>query len=367
MATGIRNINPESTASVLDQIPHFTDGPDGYVTVSEGELGAIKAFIQGEFDAEAAAEALETITAREDLADAATRGLDDDADIDLSELIGFRRTSGAVQRVTPVRLTANEEGDGILLIMGSLKVAGTQEGKTLTVGGLTCNIAEDYNLETKKTSKGELSFHTLDLTDEDSGSIYRTALYVTQGMEPAAVKLALKAGSPLEEILSGPGSGGGMGGAVNLRDVVTEEQIPWRADITEVRQYDSESEFALDGKSYSAALADGLVVWMRGEAEKKLHQNFEKIKADLAAGKTWTLKVTSLLRDGDRVRMRTGLESSSAGSYFQELLAAAQGDVPAELPAAKTVVVTEVAPAQGDVPAAPKARTSPFAKKKAAA
>ena len=362
MATGIRNISTESTAAVLDQIPHFTDGPDGYVTVSEGELGALKAYIQGEFDAEAAAEALETITAREDMADAATKGLDDDADIDLSELIGFRRTSGAVQRVTPVRLTSNEEGDGILLIMGSLKVAGTQEGKALTVGGLTCNIAEDYNLETKQVSKGEIHFHTLDLTDEDSGSIFRTALYVNQGLEPAAVKLALKAGSPLEEILSGPGSGG-MGGAVNLRDVVTEEMIPWRADITDVRQYDSESEFALDGKSYSAALADGLVVWMRGEAEKKLHQNFEKIKADLAAGKTWTLKVTNLLRDGDRVRMRTGLESSSAGSYFQELLAAAN-EPKAELPAA--VVVTEEAPAN-DVKAAPKARSNVFAKKKAAA
>ena len=363
MATGIRNINPESTASVLDQIPHFADGPDGYVTVSEGELGAIKAFIQGEFDAEAAAEALETLTAREDLADAATRGLDDDADIDLSELIGFRRTSGAVQRVTPVRLTANEEGDGILLIMGSLKVAGTQEGKTLTVGGLSCNIAEDYNLETKKTSKGEIHFHTLDLTDEDSGSIFRTALYVNQGLEPAAVKLALKAGSPLQEILSGPGSGGGMGGAVNLRDVVTEEQIPWRADITEVRQYDSESEFALDGKSYSAALADGLVVWMRGEAEKKLHQNFQKIRDDLAAGKTWTLKVTNLMRDGDRVRMRTGLESSSAGSFFQEMLAAAN-EPKAELPAAAEAA--EEAPAN-DVKAAPKARSNVFAKKKAAA
>jgi hypothetical protein len=359
MATGIRNISPESTAAVLDQIPFFTDGPDEYVTVSDEALGALKNYIRGEFDAESAQEALETITAREELADVAAQGMDD-ADVDLSELIGFRRLKGAVQRVTPVRITATEEGDGVILILGSLRVPGLQKAKELAFGGLSCNIAEDYNVETKKTQqKGDLHFHTLDLTD--GKSIFRVSLYVTQGLEPAAVKLALKAGEPLEEILSGPGSGGG--GAVNLRDILSEEMVPWRAEITEVRQFESESEYALDGKSYSATLADGQNVWMRGDAEKKLHENFEKIKADLAAGKAWQVKVVSYQRDGDKVRMRTGLESLSAASYFAGLLEGATAT--AELPAAKEVVVTE----EAEEAPAPKAvsKSNPFAKKKAAA
>lgn len=356
MATGIRNLNPDATAAVLDQIPFFTEGPDEYVTVSDDALSAIKNYIRGEFDAADAQEALETITAREELADLAAAGMDDD-DVDLSELIGFRREKGAVKRVTPVRITANDDGDGVILILGSLRVPGSQEGKTLTFGNLSCNIAEDYNSETKSTQKGEIHFHTLDISD--GKNIFRVALYVEQGMEPAAVKLALKAGEPLQEILSGPGSGG-MGGAVNLRDILSEEMVPWRATITEVRQYDSESQYALDGKSYSAALEDGQLVWMRGDAEKKLHGNFEKIKADLAAGKGWVLKVVSYQRDGEKVRMRTGLESTAASSYFADLLTGATAK--AELPAAAEPVVEKEAPAPKAV-----SKNNPFAKKKAAA
>lgn len=358
MATGIRNINPDSTAAVLDQIPFFTDGPDEYVTVSDSALSAIKNFIRGEFDTEAAQEALETITAREALADLAAEGMDDD-DVDLSELIGFRREKGAVKRVTPVRITANEEGDGVILILGSLRVPGVQEGKTLTFGSLSCNVAEDYNLESRKTQQNrEIHFHTLDLSD--GSSIFRVALYVEQGLEPSAVKLALKAGEPLQEILTGPGSGGG--GAVNLRDILSEEMIPWRATITEVRQYDSDKEFAVDGKSYSAVLEGGQIVWMRGDAEKKLHGNFEKIKADLAAGKNWVLKVVSYQRDGDKVRMRTGLESTAAGSYFADLLAGATAAP--ELPAAAAEAEPEVE--EAPAPKAAARKKNPFAKKAAA-
>lgn len=368
MTTGIRNINPDNTAQVLDQIPYFVDGEDKYVTIGEDALGAFRAYITGEFPADEAETALETITAREDLADAATRGMDDDADLDMSELIGFTRKDGAVKRVTPVRITANADGDGVQLNMGSLVVPGVQEGKSLTFGGLTSSISEDYNVETKTTqSYGDLHFHTLSLEDSETGSIYPVSLYVERGVEPVAVKAALKAGSPLEELLTGPGGGGG-GSTLNLRDVVTsEDMIPWRANIVEVRQLESSSEYALDGKSYAATLEGGQAVWMRGDAEKRLHANFVKIEADLKKGKTWTLKVTSFDNSTGKVRMRTGLEAASSGSYFAELLAAAP-EAKAELPAAKAEPEAAPAPAAQAAPTPrPARKSSPFAKAKASA
>ena len=361
MTTGIRNLSVDSTREVFDQIPHFTDGPDGYVVVSEDELGAVKAYIQGEFPADEAEVMLETFTAREDLVDAATRGADDDLDLDLSELFGFRREASAVKRVTPARLAANADGDGVILVVGSLQVPAVQEGKTLTIGGLTAGIAEDYKLTTKATQKGDIHFHEMRLEDSETKSLFDVALFVKPDVDPAAVKLALKAGSPLEEILSGPGSGGG--GAVNLKDFLSEEMIPWRATITEVRQYDSASEFSVDGKSYSAVLEGGQGVWLRGEAEKRVHENYDKIRADLAKGKGWVLKATSFQRDGDKVRIKTGLESASAGSYFQGLVAAAN-----EAPALEAAAEVEAPVVEATSKVSPiKAKSNPFAKTKAAA
>ena len=130
----IRNLSTDALKSTLSLVPYFGAGPDTYVKVSAEEVDALKSFIRDEYS-ESAAALLEPVEALEDLLDAATYGLPEDIDVDISELLGFYRKNGAVDRVTPCRICAAKDG-GAEFIAGSLRVPVTQEGADFRIGRL---------------------------------------------------------------------------------------------------------------------------------------------------------------------------------------------------------------------------------------
>ena len=330
MATGIRNIDPESTRALLDTFPDLSEGPDGYVQVEEEHLSIIKNCVTDDVGAEAASAELEPLVAIEDLADAATDGLDD-SDLDFSHLIGFTREKSTIKRVTPARLCAKDEQP--LLVIGSLQIPVVQDGKELSVGRLKANAAEDYEKVSRPIKDGEIHFHFIRFQDEESKDYFDVSAYVLQTLEADAVKPHLKAGEPLGEILSAPGGGGAM----RLNDFITEETpLPWTGKLQSLNVRDSDSQYAIDGKSYSVTTEDGVTLYLRGTAEKDAAGRRDKIEADLAKKSgSWELKVLSRKEVDGKVRMVTKLVSTSRQGLFQQKLAEAKAKPAAELPAAE--------------------------------
>lgn len=354
MPTGIRNIDPDSTRALLATFDEIASGPDGYQTVTEDHLAAIKNAVTEDVGADAAAVELEPIVAIEDLADAATDGLDDSVELDTSALIGFTRSSGDIKRVTPARLCAKD--DQTVLIIGSLQVPVEQEGKELRVGRLKAHASEDYERVTKQTSKDPIHFHYVRFADSDSGDSFDISMYVRSDVDAEAVKPHLKAGDSLSEILSAPGGGG----ASRLTDFLgADTQFPWSGAIQKLNTRESDSPYAVDGMSFSVTLVSGETLYLRGQAEKEAAARRTKIEADLASKPgSWTLKVLYRAeKEGGKVIMPTKLVSSGRASLFQAKLAASDAAVVGELPAAAE---KEEEPAS----AAPAKRRNAFAKSK---
>ena len=355
MPTGIRNLDPDQTRELLMELD-FGSGSDGYISIGEELLAQIKDLVQESYDEGEAKEMLETISAIEDLADAATDGADEDA-VEMADdsLIGFTRSGNSVKRVTPPRLCAI---DGqTLLVIGGTKIPVQQNGKELSVGRLTAGAAEDYSIEKRETQKDPIYFHHIRFQDSSNKDLFDVAAYVRQDIEPQSVKQLLKDGTDLSEILAAPGGGGAM----RLNEYLSADtQTPWTGEITSLNARESDSKFAIEGMSYSVTLADGVTVYLRGEAEKTAHKRRTKIEADLAktAG-SWQLKVTDIGERDGRMTMKTALVNKGMASKFAALLSASDSATKGELPAAKEeVTVEEEAPK-----ATPAKRRNAFMKK----
>ena len=355
MATGIRNLDPDQTRDLLQEL-NFGDGQDGYVSIGEELLTQIKELVQEGYDEGEAQEMLETISSVEDLADAATTNVDEDS-VEMTDdsLIGFTRSSNSIRRVTPPRLCAI---DGqTLLVIGGTKIPVQQDGKELSVGRLTAGAAEDYSLVTKQTQKDPIHFHYIRFQDSSNKDLFDVAAYVKQDIEPQTVKQLLKDGTDLAEILAAPGGGGAM----RLNEYLSADTpTPWSAEVVSLNARESDSKFAMEGMSYSVTLSDGVTVYLRGEAEKTAHKRRTKIEADLkkSAG-SWQLKVTDIGERDGRITMKTALVNAGMASKFASLLKASDAATKGELPAAK-----EEPKAEEEAPKPAAKRRNAFAKSK---
>ena len=368
--TSIRNLSTDALKSTLSLVPYFGTGPDEYVRVSAEELDALKAFIRDEYP-ETADVQLEPVAALEDLLDAATDGLDDSVDIDISELLGFYRKNGAVDRVTPSRICAAKEG-GAEFVAGSLRVPVTQDGNEYRIGRLKAVGDSGFEKGERETQKGKIYFPSHRFIDEETKSVYRLDLFANRDLEMEALAVALMNGEPLDTVLAVLGSGGG--GALKLKDFLNEEKVPFEAQLVGINRYPSESQWAKRGHSYSAKLRsddDGdVTVWLRGQAEDFVADGFEVVERKLKAGKEFIFKALTYSEYSEgKVSIQTQIQDKSAESYFANLEASramkpAKGSE-AALPAAKEDVkpaAAEEAPAEE----APKraTRASAFAKAK---
>ena len=247
--TSIRNLSTDALKSTLSLVPYFGTGPDEYVRVSAEELDALKAFIRDEYP-ETADVQLEPVAALEDLLDAATDGLDDSVDIDISELLGFYRKNGAVDRVTPCRICAAKEG-GAEFVAGSLRVPVTQDGNEYRIGRLKAVGDSGFEKGERETQKGKIYFPSHRFIDEETKSVYRLDLFANRDLEMEALAVALMNGEPLDTVLAVLGSGGG--GALKLKDFLNEEKVPFEAKLVGINRYPSESQWAKNGHSYPRA------------------------------------------------------------------------------------------------------------------
>lgn len=370
----IRNLSTDALKSALSLVPYFGTGPDTYVRVSADEVDALKSFIREEYP-ETADVQLEPVDALEDALDAATDGLDEDVEIDISELLGFYRKNGAVDRVTPCRICAAKEG-GAEFIAGSLRVPVQQEGNEYRIGRLKAVGDSGFEKGERQTQNGAIFFPSHRFIDEKTKDVYRFDLFANRDLEMEALSVALMNGEPLDTVLSVMGSGGG--GAVKLKDFLNEDKVPFEAQILGINRYPSESQWAKRGHSYSAKLRtkdDGdVTVWLRGQAEDFIADGFEVVERKLKAGKEFLFKALTFSEYSEgKVSIQTQIQDKSADSYFAALEASRQMK-PAKtneaLPAAKAEA--EAAPAEEAAPAAaetaePKraTRASAFAKAKA--
>jgi len=355
MATGIRNLDPDQTRDLLQEL-NFGDGPDGYVSIGEELLTQIKELVQEGYDESEAQEMLETISAVEDLADAATDGVDEDS-VEMADdsLIGFTRSSNSIKRVTPPRLCAIE--GQTLLVIGGTKIPVQQDGKELSVGRLTAGAAEDYSLVSKTTQKDPIHFHYIRFQDSSNKDLFDVAAYVKQDIEHQTVKQLLKDGTDLSEILAAPGGGGAM----RLSDFLpADTPTPWTGEITSLNVRESDSKFAVEGLSFSVTLSCGTTVYLRGEAEKIACKRRARIEADLAKSSgSWQLKVTDIGERDGRITMKTALVNAGMASKFASMLKASDAATKGELPAAKE----EEPKAEEEAPKPAAKRRNAFAKK----
>ena len=210
-----RPIDLQHLCSVLSQIPYFSDGADGHVPVSLDSLAAFKAFIRDHYTAEEADKAIAQVLALEDLADAATRGADDD-DLDLSALIGFYRAGNAVQKIVAPCITADDSGDGLLLVMGTLRIPGTQVGTDVKFGGLSADAVIDVSWHTNSPA-----FFSLELADKEEWFLFEVALAVQPEYRYSQLKAALAYGKTLAQLLSVPAHDGYVTTAKQRTDLET--------------------------------------------------------------------------------------------------------------------------------------------------
>lgn len=373
--TSIRNLSTEALKSVLSLVPYFNNGPDNYVRVSAEAIDALKNFVREEYP-ETASVQLEPIEALEDCLDAATDGLPDEIDIDLSELLGFNRKNAAVDRVTPIRICA-AKGGGAELVAGSLRVPVTQEGNEYRIGRLKATADSGFEKGERQTQKGPIYFPSHRFIDEETKDVYRIDLFANRDLDMESLSVALMSGEPLDTILAELGAGGG--GALKLKDFLNEEKVPFEAKLVGIARYKSESQWAKNGHSYSARLqseTDGdITVWLRGQAEDFVADGFEIIERKLNSGKEFTFKALTYSEYSEgKVSIQTQILDKSAESYFEGLestqrMAPAKETkaLPAE-PIAEPVAEADVAaePAAAEE-AAPKraTRASAFAKAKA--
>jgi hypothetical protein len=360
-----KTISVEALQSLLASIPHFASGPDGYVTVSADEIDALKAFIGAEY-ADQAQELLEPVVNLESLLDAATDGLPDDTELDLTDLLGFKREKGAIRRVTPPRLCGLKDG-GAEFVAGSLRVPVVQNGSTIELGRLKAQGDSGFEKGMVNTQNGPIYFPSHRFTD--GTDIYRISLYVRQDLDLDAVALALFNGDDLGEILAPMGQGGG--GAIRLKELITAETVlPAEFNIVGVNRYATESPYSKDGFSYSIVLEkDGnrTTVWAQAASEDFLRANFAAAERKLASGKQLKLKVTDRRDpngDNSKVSIAHSILDTSAESFFAAFTknAIAPGPAAKEIAAAKTAAavvepvaepaVAEPAPAAAAEPAA---------------
>lgn len=356
-----KTISVEALQSVLSSVPYFVDGPDGYVTVSADEIDALKAFIGSEY-ADQAQELLEPIVNLESLLDAATDGLDDDTELDLTDLLGFKREKGAIRRVTPPRLCGLKDG-GAEFVAGSLRVPVVQNGSTIELGRLKAQGDSGFEKGMVNTQNGPIYFPSHRFTD--GTDIYRISLYVRQDLDLDAVALALFNGDDLSEVLAPLGQGGG--GSIRLKDFITSETVlPAEFNIVGVNRYATESPYSKDGFSYSLVLEkDGnrTTVWAQAASEDFLRANFAAAERKLASGKQLKLKVTDRRDpngDNSKVSIAHSILDTSAESFFAAFTAGrntiAPGPAAKEIAAAKTAAAVVEPVAE---PAAPAAAAEP--------
>jgi hypothetical protein len=355
MAT--KTISVEALQSLLASIPHFASGPDGYVTVSVDEIDALKAFVESEYP-DQAQELLEPIANLESLLDAATDGLDDDVELDLTDLLGFKREAGSIRRVTPPRLCGLADG-GAEFVAGSLRVPVVQEGTTIKLGRLKAQGDSGFEKGMVTTQAGPIYFPSHRFTD--GTDIYRISLYVRQDLgDLDAVALALFNGDDLAEILAPMGKGGG--GSIRMKEFITSETVlPAEFNIVGVNRYATDSPYSKDGNSYSIVLeVDGgrTTVWAQGASEDFVRNNFAAVERKLASGKQLKLKVTGrkdVNGDNSKVSISHSVLDSSAESFFAAFTknAIAPGPAAKEIAAAKEAAAAAPSPApSGDVPTA---------------
>jgi hypothetical protein len=366
----IRNLSTDALKSTLSLVPYFGAGPDTYVKVSAEEVDALKSFIRDEYS-ESAAALLEPVEALEDLLDAATYGLPEDIDVDISELLGFYRKNGAVDRVTPCRICAAKDG-GAEFIAGSLRVPVTQEGADFRIGRLKATGDSGFEKGERQTQNGPIYFPSHRFIDQESKDVFRVDLFATKGIDMEALSVALMNGEPLDTVLAQMGSG--AGGAVKLKDYLNEDKVPFAAQILGINRYPSDSQWAKNGHSYSAKLRtenDGdVTVWLRGQAEDFIADGFEVVERKLQAGKEFLFKALTYSSYGEgKVSIQTQVQDKSADSYFAALEAARQMS-PAKtaeaLPEAKATTKAQPKEAVAEEATPERAtRASAFAKAKA--
>jgi len=354
MATKL--ISVESIAETLGAIPFFSEGADEYVTVSAEQVDALKAFLAQEYP-DTAAEKLEPIENLEALLDAATDGLDESVELDLSELFGFKREGGAIRRVTPPRLVATKEG-GAALVCGSVVVPVGQEGSTYKLGRLVAQGDSGFEKGERQTQGGVLYFPTHRFIDSETKDIFRIPLFVKKDLDMDALGVALLSGEPLSEVLAQAGQGGG--GAQRMKVFVgPDTELPFEAPIVSVQRFASTSPYATGGFSYSFTIAPAtggqVTLWAQGNSEQFFHSQFEASQKKASKGQL-KFKVTDRKDpngDNSKVSVVHSILDTAAGSFFERFQAQnaiAPGPAVAEIAAAKTAAAAPHS--SGDVPAA---------------
>ena len=357
MATKL--INTDSLAETLGAIPFFTDGPAEYVTVSAEQVDALKAFLAQEYP-DTAAEKLEPIENLEALLDAATDGLDESVELDLSELFGFKREGGAIRRVTPPRLVATKEG-GAALVCGSVVVPVAQEGSVYRMGRLVATGDSGFEKGERQTQSGVLYFPTHRFVDQETKDIFLVPLFVRKELDMEAIGVALLSGEPLSEVLTQAGQGGG--GAQRMKVFVgPDTELPFEAPIVSVQRFASTSPYATGGFSYSFAIAPAtggqVTLWAQGNSESFIHSQFEAAQKKAARGEL-KFRVTDRIDkagDGAKVSVVHSISDLAAVSFFSQFASAkntiAPGPAVAEIAAAKTAAAVVVEPKAEPAPVA---------------
>ena len=359
MATKL--INTDSLAETLGAIPFFAEGADEYVTVSAEQVDALKAFLAQEYP-DTAAEKLEPIENLEALLDAATDGLDESVELDLSELFGFKRENGAIRRVTPPRLVATKEGAA--LVCGSVVVPVAQEGNVYRLGRLVATGDSGFEKGERQTQNGPIYFPSHRFVDQETKDIFRVSLYVKADLDLDALALALLNGEPLSEVLASLGQGGG---AKRMKDFISADTVlPFEAPIVAVNRFESKSQYSKDGFSYSFTIAapEGRVsLWAQGSSEQFLMANYEAAQKKASNG-SLKFKVTDRKDpngDNSKVSVVHNILDTTAGSFFERFQAQnaiAPGPAVAEIAAAKTAAAVVVEPKAAPAPVAEAAPTS---------
>ena len=375
MATKL--IDVDSIAATLGSIPFFAEGPDEYVVVSAEQVEALTGYIQQEYP-DTAAEKLEPIVNLESLLDAATDGIDESVELDLTDLLGFKREGGAIKRVTPPRLVATKDG-GAALACGSVVVPVVQEGNTYRLGRLVATGDSGFEKGERQTQNGTIYFPSHRFVDESDKTIFRIPLYVKSDIESMdALGLALMSGEPLAEVLAQLGQGGG---AKRMKDFITAEtSLPFEAPIVAVARFESKSIYSKDGFSYAFTInaPEGRVsLWAQGSSEQFLMANFTAAEKKASSG-TLKFRVTDRKDpngDNSKVSVIHSILDANATSFFAQFTKGrsviSPGPAVAEIAAAKTAaaVVEEpkAEPVAAPVVEAPAAAAEPAAAEPVAA
>ena len=354
MATKL--ISVDSLAETLGSIPFFAEGADEYVTVSAEQVDALKAFLAQEYP-DTAAEKIEPIENLEALLDAATDGLDESVELDLSELFGFKREGGAIRRVTPPRLVATKEGAA--LVCGSVVVPVAQEGNVYRLGRLVATGDSGFEKGERQTQNGPIYFPSHRFVDESDKTIFRVSLYVKADIDLDALALSLLSGEPLSEVLAQMGQGGG---SKRMKDYITADTVlPFEAPVVAVNRFESKSQYSKDGFSYSFTIAapEGRVsLWAQGSSEQFLMANYEAAQKKANTG-SLKFKVTDRKDpngDNSKVSVVHNILDTAATSFFSQFASAkntiAPGPAVAEIAAAKAAaaVVAEPTPVAEPAP-----------------